>query len=191
MTRYWECRRCGSLNHGDRQLLKRVEPDTCDTCGNGEFEGVGRDETLSMDDVFNVDNFVMAILGLIVINILGGMAWAFVVHGGGQVQLPVVGDRAVVNLIIPFLVAVFVGGLGTGWTASKREPWSFWVGLAVMIVAILFGASSLYFGVTADMWDLVAIGVVWLLGPLFALAMLVNGRGEFRRSTIGDARSID
>ena len=191
MTRYWECRRCGTLNHGDRELLKRVEPETCDTCGNGEFEAVGRDESVSMDDVLNVDNFVMTLLGLIVINILGGMAWAFVVHGGGQVSLPVAGDRAAVNLLIPFLFVVFVGGLGTGWIVSNREPHSFWVGLGVMVGAILFGTTVLYFGATTETWDLVAIGVVWTLGPLFALSMLLNGRAEFRRRTIADARRTD
>ena len=188
MTRYWECRRCGSLNHGDRELLKRVEPETCDTCGNGTFDGVGRDESVSMDDVLNVDNFVMTLLGLIVVNILGGMAWAFVVHGGGRIDLPVVGDMHVVNVLIPFLFVVFVGGLATGWIVSNREPWAFWVGLGVMIVAILFGTTALYFGITTETWDIVGIGVVWTLGPLFALSMLLNGRNEFHRSTIADAR---
>lgn len=188
MTRYWECRQCGTLDHGDREFLNRVEPETCDSCSATEFEAVGRDESVEMDDVLNVDNFVMVLLGLIVVNILGGMTWAFVVHGGGQVQLPVLGDRAAVNLLIPFLFVVFVGGLSTGWIVSNREPHSFWVGVGVMIASILFGVASLYFGATTETWDLIGIGVVWTLGPLFALSMLLNGRDEFRRSTIADAR---
>ena len=187
MTRYWECRQCGTLDHGDREFLNRVEPETCDSCGNNEFDGVGRDESVAMDDVLNVDNFVMLLLGLIVINILGGMAWAFVVHGGGRVDLPLVGERAVVNLIIPALFLVFAGGLGTGWVVSNREPWAFWVGTAAMTLAILFGATALYFGITTEAWDIVGIGVIWTLGPLFALSMLLNGRKEFQRTSIADA----